>query len=61
MRRFAKAKRPLHHLVENSTKSLCQPLVTVHCGFFEFAAFALFWTNFSDNVVTVQGFNLLRT
>ena len=25
MRRFAKAKRPLRYLIQNSTKSLCQP------------------------------------
>jgi hypothetical protein len=56
MRRFAKAKRPLPHLVENSTKSLCRPLVSARRGLFEFAAFALFWTYFGDNLVTVERF-----
>jgi hypothetical protein len=56
MRRFAKAKRPLPHLVENSTKSLCQPLVSAHRNLFEFADFALFWVHFGDNLVTVERF-----
>jgi hypothetical protein len=56
MRLFAKAKRPLHHLVQNSTKSLCQPSVSVPCGLFEFADFALFWVHFGDNLVTVERF-----
>jgi hypothetical protein len=61
MRRFANANGPLCYLIQNSTKSLCQPSDSAIRGLFEFADFALFSTNFSDNVVTVEGFNLSRT
>ena len=61
MRRFAKANGPLRYLVQNSTKSLCQPSDSTFRDLFEFADFALFSTNFSDHVVTVEGFNLSRT
>jgi len=61
MRRFANANGPLRYLIQNSTKSLCQPSDSTIRDLFEFVDFALFWTNFSDNVVTVEGFNLSRT
>jgi hypothetical protein len=61
MRRFANANGPLRYLKQNSTKSLCQPSDSTIHDLFEFADFALFWTNFSDNVVTIEGFNLSRT
>ncbi len=61
MRRFANAIGPLRYLIQNSTKSLCQPSDSTIRGLFEFAEFALFWTNFSDNVGTVECFNLSRT
>jgi hypothetical protein len=48
MRRFANAKRPLRYLIQNSTKSLCQPSDSTIRDLFEFADFALFSTNFSD-------------
>jgi hypothetical protein len=54
MGRFANANGPLRYLIQNSTKSLCQPSDSTIRDLFEFADFALFWTNFSDNVVTVD-------
>jgi hypothetical protein len=61
MRRFADANRPLRYLIQNSNKSLCQPSDSTIRDLFEFADFALFWTNFSDKVATVERFNLSRT
>jgi hypothetical protein len=61
MRRFANANRPLRYLIENSTKSLCQPSDSTIRDLFEFADFALFSTNFSDSLVTVEFFGPSRT
>jgi hypothetical protein len=61
MRRFANAHGPLRYLIQNSTKSLCQASDSTIRDLFEFADFVLFWTNFSDKVVTVERFNLSRT
>jgi hypothetical protein len=61
MRRLAKTKMPHRYLIETSTKSLCQLSDSVVSGLLEFADFALFCVSFSDNLVTVKGFNLSRT
>lgn len=53
-RRFVNAKRPLPHLLENSTKSRCQPSDSAIRGLFEFVGFAPFFGHFSDNLVTID-------
>jgi hypothetical protein len=60
MRRFAKkAKRSLCYLIENSTKSLCQPYHSDDLSFLEFPDFCLFCASFSDNLVTAKSFSSL--
>jgi len=61
MRRFANANGPLRYLIQNSTKSLCQPSDSTIRDLFEFADFALFCAGFSDKLVTVEDFNPSRT
>ena len=56
MRRFANAHRPLRYLIQNSTKSLCQPSDSSIPVLLEFADFRLFYANFSDSLVTAEHF-----
>jgi hypothetical protein len=61
MRRFANANEPLRYLIENSTKSLCQPLDSSISSFLEFVDFGLFCVSFSDSLVTAERFGPSRT
>jgi hypothetical protein len=61
MRRFANANGPLRYLIQNSTKSLCQPSDSSISVFLQFADFGLFCANFSDSLVTVERFGPSRT
>jgi hypothetical protein len=60
MRRFANANGPLCYLIQNSTKSLCQPSDSSICSFLAFVDFGLFCANSSDSLVTVELFGPSR-
>jgi hypothetical protein len=45
----------------NSTESLCQPQDSDEFSLLEFVDFCLFCASYSDNLVTLEGFNLSRT
>jgi hypothetical protein len=60
-RRFAKTNPLLCYLIQNPTKSLCQPSDSVIFNFLEFADFCLFCTGFSDNLVTVSVYSFSQT
>jgi hypothetical protein len=61
MRRFANANGPLRYLIQNSTKSVCQPSDSSISSFLKFVAFGLFNANFGDSLVTAERFGPSRT
>jgi hypothetical protein len=54
-------KSPIRYLEEKSTKSLCQPQNSENFSFLNLLWFCSFCATFSDNFVTLAGFNLPRT